>query len=127
MAEEEKRRWQVRAPFRQFGLLWRILPGRKPCPACAVLGKPCPHDRVLQWLTDEQRWVSIQMGAGALLADFFYENEEVLYPSRLGKMGGKKYLQFLMHAVEHGYEAAYEVLELEKRTKRLREVGHVEA
>lgn len=68
------------------------------------------------------RWVPIPMAFGAILADFFYENEEVLYPPRgdAGPKGGKKYLDYLQGAAYVGWEAAESYLQDEKEAARQR-------
>jgi hypothetical protein len=56
----------------------------------------------------------VSMGLGFLLAEFFCENEEVLYPRAAGYSGGGRYLHFVAGAVRQGWETAAEQLKLER-------------
>lgn len=80
-----------------------------------VTGKKSPDDLRIEWLTSEG-WIAIPMAAGAVMADFWYENEDVLYPPPA--MGGRKYLSYLATAARDGWEAADATLQAERAAKR---------
>lgn len=63
-------------------------------------------------------WTVVSMNMSALLADFLYQNENVLYPPTEGYLGGEKFHQFLDKAMSEGVLAASDELEQEKRRKR---------
>lgn len=102
--EGDQRRFVVGYEVNISGIRFRVEQGRKD-----------PNDRVLLWLTPTG-WVPIEMAAGALMADFFYENEHVLYPPPYA--GGEKYRDFLKHAMQHGWEKAVAGLRAEKSAKQ---------
>ena len=64
--------------------------------------------------TLEQRWQAVPMTLVAYMTEFFYRNEENLYPRSEGYLGGEKFMQFLADAVRNGYETATAGLEWEK-------------
>lgn len=85
------------------GIQWRIVNGKK-------------HPEDLRLDICSPSWRSIPMALSFLEADFFTENERVLYPN-----GDRdKYLKFLRGAVILGWEVAHDQLEEEKRRKRER-------
>jgi hypothetical protein len=86
-------------------------------------GHKGPADLVLLWFTPTG-WRRIEMAAGALMADFFYENEHGLYPPP-HYLGGEKYRDFLKHAMQHGWEKADAGLKSEKQLKQERLFGEV--
>jgi hypothetical protein len=63
------------------------------------------------------RWVPVPMAVGALLADFFYENEDVLYPPGPNVLGGRKYIRYVKHAAIHGWQKAEAGLRAERERK----------
>ena len=75
-----------------------------------------PEDLRLKWHTSEG-WTAVPMCAGFVLADFFWENENVLYPRGRG-LGGEMYLRQLAWAGRHGWEGAQAHLEADQRRKR---------
>jgi len=91
------------------GLPFRVRQGRKH-----------ENDLVLEWHTGDS-WRAIDMRAGFLLADFFYENEHVLYPPPA--QGGEKYRRAMERAIQRGYDEATAELLKEKRAKREREAS----
>ena len=100
----DERRFVVGYEVQVSGIHFRVEQGRKH-----------PDDRVLLWNTPTG-WVPIEMAAGALMADFFYENEHVLYPPPYS--GGEKYREFLKHAMQHGWDKAVAGLRMEKNAKQ---------
>lgn len=102
------RRFSAGDTFRMSGMDFRVRQGRK-----------APDDIVIDWCTSSG-WVPIGFDVLGLLHDFFYENEEVLYPSPMGYMGGAKVTDFERFAVKHGHDAAIHRLESEKRMKQSR-------
>jgi len=96
------RRWGAGDWLEIDGVRFRVCVGRK-----------APDDLRLEWLT-ENGWRPVSMMAGALLADFFWENEEHLYPQANGYLGGNKYLKYLRHAAIHGYGRAEAGLRAER-------------
>lgn len=58
------------------------------------------------------------MAAGFLMADFFKENEDVLYPLERGFRGGQMYLDFCQGAVYVGWRAATHQLNEQRERKR---------
>ena len=81
-------------------------------PMRVVQGYKSPDDLRMEWHVDG-RWIPVRMNVGAVLADFFYENEDHLYPSGAG---GRKYLGFLHEAARHGWRQAVGRLADEKAT-----------
>jgi hypothetical protein len=85
-------------------------------------GRKSPTDLVLEWLTPEMEWRAVPMLAGGVIADFWAENEDDLYPPPA--QGGTKYMRYIRQAIEEGWVVADAQLEAEKRRKREREEGH---
>lgn len=83
-------------------------------PFRVVVGRKAPADLRIEWLTPSG-WRAVTMGAGALLAAFFCENEDVLYPPPAA--GGRYYMRFLEQAVSEGWEAATKRLAEERQAK----------
>jgi hypothetical protein len=100
----EHRRFTVGYEVDVSGLRFRVEQGGKH-----------PDDRVLLWWTGSG-WRLIEMAAGALMADFFYENEHVLYPPPY--KGGEMYREFLKHAMQHGWSKAVAGLNAQKQMKQ---------
>lgn len=99
-----RRRWEAGMKFELDGIHYRVVRGVKG-----------PDDLRLDHLIDGT-WRPIHMRQGALLADFFFENEDVLYPPPQYK-GGKKYLEYVRDAARCGWEKTEAVLRLERRQK----------
>jgi hypothetical protein len=89
------------------GIDWRVVRGRK-----------APDDLRLEFRAMEFQPVS--MSLGFLMADFFCENEDVLFPPEQGFEGGGRYARFCRGAVLHGWPAAVAQLEDEKKRAALR-------
>ena len=84
-----------------------------------VKGTKKPGDLVLEWFSSKRKaWVPVEMSAAAIITDFLYENEEHLYPTTRGFMGGKYFLEYLRIAAEEGWEVANQKLATEKHFKR---------
>lgn len=99
------RRWREGQEFDFDGLRFRVCRGKK-----------APADLRLDVMTGGT-WRAVHMRLGAMLADFFYENEDVLYPPPA--KGGRKYLDYCRDAAKHGWEKAEAVLRIERRQKSL--------
>ena len=91
-----------------------------------VQGQKSPNDLKIEWLT-AFGWRPIEMDAAALLADFFYENEEALYPQTNGYKGGQKFWEFLRHAMRHGWVRAVGGKNIERSQRQLWESDVIEA
>lgn len=72
-----------------------------------------------------QGWQPVHMYLGGFLADFFTENEDVLYPRytpeglRTPWRGGEKYLAYLRDAWKYGWHKAEAELQRERAQKSL--------
>jgi hypothetical protein len=76
-------------------------------------------DLRLDWWSSAQKlWVPVQMSAAALITDFFYENEEHLYPRVRGYMGGDFFIEYLKLAAHEGWQVADKKLRTEQYYKR---------
>jgi len=95
------RRFNAGEYFNVSGIEFRVEQGRKH-----------PDDRVLLWWSQEYGWKPIEMTVGFLLADFFFENEEVLYPKPA--KGGDYYLDACEVAARNGWRQADEQLKAAK-------------
>jgi len=91
------------------GVYIRCVPGRK-APDDMKLEIRVSHGR--EYIPDE--WRAVPMTLVAYMTEFFYKNEDNLYPPEEGYLGGEKFLQFLHDAVRNGYETATAGLEWEK-------------
>ena len=87
-------------------LEWRVVEGQK-----------FAGDLVLEFLIPGQGWLAAKMEFGALMADFFYENEDARYPPSKGFDGGKRYTMFLGRAIRQGWKAAALQLAAERPKK----------
>lgn len=90
-----------------------------------IQGAKKPGDLVLQ-LYVNGRWQRIRMELGFLLAAFFFENEEVLYPpSGSRHIGGDYYMRECWDAIYYGWESAAQKLRKERaaRIQRLEFAG----
>ena len=85
------------------GVYIRTMPGRK-----------SPDDMKLEIQTPQGEWRAVPMTLVAYMTEFFFWNEENLYPRRDGFLGGEKFMEFLRDSVNNGYETATAGLEWEK-------------
>lgn len=76
-----------------------------------VQGVKSPEDLRLDWLV-EGSWIAVPMKVGGFLADFFCENEDILYPPPA--KGGRKYIEYLRWSARHGVDKAQAGLEAEQ-------------
>jgi hypothetical protein len=83
-----------------------------------VKGKKAEDDLRFEWQVPGGEWRAVTMAAGGIMADFWYENEDVLYPPSAGFLGGEKYAQYLDQAMREGWDAADAVLQGEKAASR---------
>lgn len=90
------------------GVEWRITNGRK----VERKGRPVTGDLRLELWVPE--WTPVKMALGFLEADFYYQNENRLYPQNLGFQGGERYLNFVRGAAYLGWEAAVAQLDDER-------------
>ncbi len=108
------RRFEVGAKFVLAGITFRVERGSKPTSNGV--------DQRLDWLTPDG-WRAVPMAVGYLLADFFTDNEDILYPpgsvsSQGGTcVGGEKYMRALRRAKNHGWRAAAEETSYERRSQ----------
>lgn len=107
-----ERRFAIGDEYRIGGLTFRVERGEKE----PVAGRGVDF-RLDVWTSDG--WRSVTMELGFFLADFFTENEDILYPpyASNGKtyLGGKKYLYACGTAYNQGYRAAQAGLEWDKK------------
>ena len=92
------------------GIYWRIVEGRKK-----------PGDLRLDMRAPS--WTAVPMALGFLEADFYFQNENHLYPPEDGFQGGERYMNFLRGSVYLGWQAAVAQLELEKELRRKKEAA----
>ena len=89
-------------------------------PFRVITGNKAPGDLRIDWYAPSGEWVPIPMSALFMLFDFFWENEHILYPPSRGYKGGEKLTQALRQAQKHGWRAATDELEAERRQAELR-------
>lgn len=65
-------------------------------------------------------WKPVHMSLGCVLADFFFENEDVLYPPSQGFAGGTYYLRALAEAPKVGWEAVVGRIRSERQNATVR-------
>lgn len=99
------RRWIAGGRFQHDGIHYRVRVGRKH-----------KDDLVLDHWTHDG-WRPVSMTTGMMMADFFYENEEVLYPTDRGAAGGGYYLGACWMAAKHGWRTAAAKLAEQKKAK----------
>ena len=99
-------RWNPAMQFALGGIEFRVRPGRK-----------ADGDLVLEWMTSEG-WRAIPMSVGLMLNDFHYSVEDHLYPPPFYK-GGRYWLEYVRHAVDHGWRKAWAGVEAAKSVKSL--------
>ena len=101
------RRWKP-GPVRVGAFQFQVVKGRKH-----------PDDlRLDMWagnLAGPGVWVSVPMCLGAVLADFFYENEGIIYPPPM--LGGRKYLDYVNVAATQGWQVADAGLRAERQAR----------
>lgn len=100
-----ERRWKAGWRYTLAGLPLRVVPGAK-----------SPEDLRIDWMTPDGTWRAVPMAAGAIFADFWFDNENVLYPPPAA--GGQYYLRYLSQAANDGWEAADGRLKAEQAAKR---------
>jgi hypothetical protein len=83
-----------------------------------VQGYKSERDVRLEWQIPGGQWRAISMVAGAIMADAWYCNEDVLYPREAGLLGGEKYAKYLGVAMREGWQAADAILQSEKAASR---------
>lgn len=83
-----------------------------------VNGDKKPGDLRLEWWSSARRlWLPVQMSAAALITDFFYENEDHLYPPPR-YMGGPYFMGYLAIAAAEGWQRADRKLRTEQHYRR---------
>lgn len=97
------RRWYAGLQFEHKGFEFRCVQGNK-----------CDEDLVLQMRVDGSGWRHVPDAIAFILADFKYENEEILYPRSEGYKGGDKHLAECRRAARHGWGQAQAWLEHEQ-------------
>ena len=102
-----ERRWRAGDRFWCDEVEYRVMPGRKG-----------PDDLRLEHYVNGE-WRPVKMETGFLLADFFFENEHVLYPRAKGYRGGYEYLRAIQHATRYGWESTQQ--QLREQQARIRE------
>lgn len=95
------------------GVHVRVVRGHKPDPQNPT--RKHPGDLRLE-IETRSGWVPVKMALVGLLANFFYENEETLYPPPRYE-GGKKFWRWLRLAIDDWQKASSQ-LEDEKDEKR---------
>jgi len=107
------RRFSAGQTFTFDGIKFRVVEGVKRQKFTGKTG-----DLRVDWWSEElRRWVPIRMQTVGFLVDFFFENEDFLYPPHLGFKGGEKVMKYLRHAVRHGFEKAEAGLRAEREMK----------
>lgn len=93
--------------FQFHGAMFRIVKGKK----------SADDLRLDMWLgtRTEGQWVPVKASWLFLMSDFIYENEDALYPPGGRRRGGEKFMDALREAVDHGWVAATQTLEEERR------------
>lgn len=103
------RRWKAGDELVVDGLHFRVVQGAK-----------SPEDLRLE-LELGSGWRPVNMSWGALMADFFFENEDVLYPPEErhlhGRIGGQYYLNYCARAAREGWQESDYGMRGEKRRK----------
>jgi hypothetical protein len=77
------------------------------------------------WLPDGQwngkgRWIPVPMALAFMLTEFFYAEEEFLYPKAGGNLGGDKFMRYCWDAAVKGWRHARDNLEQDKAGKAAR-------
>lgn len=89
------------------GVQYRVVEGRKG-----------PTDLRLDVRTDG--WIAAPMALGFILADFFRQNEDRLYPPQYGWRGGGKYMSAVIASAKHGWRRTVADLNAEKAEREAR-------
>lgn len=87
------------------GVAFRVVEGRK-----------APGDLRLEVQARNGLWRPVTMRMVFFLADFFFENEELLYPPPR-YLGGAKFRRAVKQAMEKGYKQADASLQVERQRK----------
>lgn len=82
-------------------------------------GRKGPDDLVLD-IEGYAGYVPVRMTLGALMADFFFQNEERLYPQEFNFEGGNRYVRFIHRAIAIGWENAAAQLARERALREVR-------
>jgi hypothetical protein len=93
------------------GLQFRVVRGKKQ-PKYGPNPYENPHDLRLDVMV-EGRWRPVNMETTFLMVDFFYENEDVLYP-RPRFEGGKKFLDEMRKAARSGWQWPTDGIEIDR-------------
>lgn len=117
--------WTRTGPFEVGGIYFHVVPEEE-----AASGKQ--HKKrghmVLEfwqpqgWLPDGRwnergRWIPAPMALAFMLTEFFYHEEEFLYPRQTGYLGGYKFMRYLWDAAIKGWLHARDNLERDKAGK----------
>lgn len=86
------RRWWAGQEGYVGGMLFRVVPGAKG-----------PNDLRLDWRI-QGIWRPVPMKVVAFMTDFFYDNEDALYPPPA--QGGEFFITYLRQATVHGFKDA---------------------
>lgn len=111
------RRWEKDRSFRRWHAGWQMeIDGVR---FRVRRGKKTPRgpgeDLVLEWFVGG-RWQPIKLRIAALITDFCFENEDVLYPPSQFK-GGMDCVEYLKTAVVYGWDKADALLNVERHQK----------
>lgn len=95
--------------FEIGGMHFRVVPGSK-------TPRGPGQDLRLDWLRSDGCWRPVKMAHAGLIVDFFFENEDVLYPPPQFD-GGRRFTDYLKHGLKHGWQSAEAGLRIEKEAK----------
>jgi hypothetical protein len=104
-----QRRWQPGDDLMLDGIRYRVTNGRKG-----------PTDLKLEMRAPDL-WLPAPMSAGFVLADFFHENEDGLYPPPRYE-GGDMFLAWCALAALHGWRRPFNKLEQARATRHREEL-----
>lgn len=103
------RRWNAETNFELAGMQFRVVHGVK-----------APDDLRLDWLVRDVQgighWITVPMSVALMLCDFFFENEDVLYPPPA--KGGKYFLDYVRVACRSGWEKAQAGIRMARQAKQ---------
>lgn len=108
------RRFSPGESYEFDGIRFRIVIGSK-----TKFKKPEDDDLVLQWWAEGIGWVPVSMTAMFFMADFIFENENILYPPGRGFEGGGRFWRYLRHSMKQGWRMGHAGLEAEKAQRQL--------
>lgn len=112
------RRWTARKAFKVDGVWYQVVEGVKSADDLRmdILVPTMGLDGLYG-----RKWQPIHMSHSAIVADFLYDNEEVLFPRGVGNnLGGVKHRNHLRLSEEEGWEAAMKKLRGEQARRRAR-------